>query len=164
VRRKPRNGRSDYQPGRFPPSRQARMARKFVLGGGILLLIAAAVVARSAFFMIGSRAARGTVIEFVRVDTDRHAFRVRYEVGGRGHTVLTSAYPGGLSRQSNEFRIGQSLPIRYRPESPAEGRVFAAREQLGPALLFAVPGLGLLLYGLFPQRATAGPLAKRKRT
>ena len=144
--------------------REARVARRFVLGGGILLVFGAAVVARSAFFLIGSRAARGTVIEFVTVDTDQHAYRVRYDVDGRDYTVLTNAYPGGLSRESSDFRIGQSLPIRYRPESPAEGRVYAAREQLAPALLFAVPGLGLLLYGLFPQGATAGPLSKRRRT
>jgi hypothetical protein len=141
-------------------------SRKFVLGGALLLLIGAAVVARSAWFLINSHAASGTVIEFVTVDTDRHAFRVRYDVGGRSYTVLTSAYPGGVSIAQNEFRVGQSLPIRYRPESPAEGRVYAAREQLAPALLFGVPGLGLLLYGLFPEGATAGPLVrqgKRKR-
>jgi hypothetical protein len=151
--------------GRAP---RGRIARRFVLGGAILLLIGAAVVARSALFMITSHAASGTVVEFVTVDTDQHAFRVRYEVGGRSYTVLTGSYPGGVSRASNEFRVGQSLPIRYRPESPAEGRVYAAREQLSPALLFGVPGLGLLLYGLFPEGATAGPLAtkgkRRKRT
>jgi hypothetical protein len=137
------------------------MARKFVACGAILLFIAAAVIVRSALFMLTSVAASGTVIEFVTVDTQQHAFRVRYEVGGRPYTVLTSTYPGGVSRESSDFRIGQSMPIRYPPEFPAEGRVYAAREQLSPALLFGVPGLGLLLYGLFPQGATAGPLAKR---
>jgi hypothetical protein len=142
-------------------AQRGRLARQFVLGGAILLLIGAAVVVRSALFMVASQPASGTVIEFVTVDTDQHAFRVRYEVGGRSYTVLTGTYPGGVSIASNEFRVGQSLPIRYRPESPAEGRVYAAREQLAPALLFGVPGLGLLLYGLFPEGATAGPLAMK---
>jgi hypothetical protein len=143
------------------------MARRFVITGVVLLLVGVAVVARSAIFFLTSAPARGTVVAFVSLPPDHHAFRVRYEVDGTPYEVLTHTYRGELSAAPNEFREGQTLPIRYRPEAPAGGRVYDPREQLGPAALFLVPGLGLLLYGLFPQGATAGPLAKtpgRRRT
>ncbi|MGE3176239.1 MAG: DUF3592 domain-containing protein [Vicinamibacterales bacterium] len=143
-----------------PPSRHSRAARPFVLAGSALLAVGALIGVRSALFMATSVGTSGTVVAFVSQPTDHHAFRVRYDAGGHAYEILTHSYRGELSRGNTEFVEGQTLPVRYRKDAPADGRVFEVREQLGPAALFALPGLGLLLYGLFPEGATAGPLAK----
>jgi hypothetical protein len=134
------------------------MARKFVIAGVILLVAGAALIARSALFMLTSRAAEGTVIASVAVSTNQYAFRVRYTVDGRSYEVLTSTFESGAGGP----RIDEIVSVRYPAGAPAEGRVYSLREQLGPALFFLVPGLGLFLYGRFPQGATAGPLAKNR--
>jgi hypothetical protein len=134
------------------------MARKFMVAGVILLAAGCALIGRSALFILASRATEGTVVASVAVSTNQQAFRVRYAVDGRTYEVLTSTYDSG----SNGPRIDETVTVRYPPGSPAEGRVYSIGEQLGPALFFLVPGLGLFLYGRFPEGATAGPLAKKR--
>lgn len=135
------------------------MARRFVYAGCALMVVGAAVVARSGLFMLQSVATPGLVTEFVPQPVGHHAFRVRYEAKGQQYDILTGSYSGELSAGNTEFVVGQRLTVRYRPEDPTDARIFEVREQLGPAAFFLLPGLGLLLYGLYPEGATAGPLA-----
>lgn len=136
------------------------IARRFIYGGALMMLVGAAIAARSGLFMLRSVATPGVITDFVPQPVGHHAFRVRYEAGGRQYDLLTGSYSGELSAGNTEFVVGQRLTVRYRPEAPSEARIYALREQLGPAAFFLLPGLGLLLYGLFPEGATAGPLVE----
>ena len=133
-----------------PDKRDSRRKRQLaVVIGSIALLISAALLVRPVLLLATASSAEGKVIEFVP-DGDYHRFRVQFDVDGRTREIRTNQYRGSHASES-EFFVGKKVTVLYPPDAPEEGRVLSLAELFGAAITAAIPGVGLLLYGLNPK-------------
>jgi hypothetical protein len=132
-----------------------------VLGVTALLLAAGLAVRPLMLFATAERAA-GTVVEH-RIASSNHYYLVQYDVGGRTHEIRSHWYSGLNRSSTEELHEGKAVTVLYRPDAPGEGRIGTFAELLGPSITAAIPGVGLLLYGLVPGGRVEKPGKSKKR-
>jgi|YelNatPaOPRAMG01_1025707.scaffolds.fasta_scaffold00626_6 hypothetical protein len=127
----------------------AIMGKVFIGVGLVALLGAVGTACSTWFFVRGAQRTLGTVIE-LQQSTDNESDRVTYapvvgfqDANGFQHTVASRVYSA-----PPKFRVGDTVPVLYRPEAPDRARLARYWDLWGLPTVLGMLGCGQVIAGI----------------